>query len=130
MPISSHRRNLGILLLDAKDESEVTENCSFGGFHNAPAAAMVTAQGRPRTGHFLVGSAACGVCVTQHKRQAHWSGGWGSQNHHEILRQGLGFTPAGFRTQSAETAALRPQAPSGTRRGTGLSRWLLMPHMS
>lgn len=32
MPISSHKRNLDTILLDAMDESEVTENGSFGGF--------------------------------------------------------------------------------------------------
>lgn len=37
---------------------------------------LIATQGRPRIGHFLVGPAACRVCVTQHKRQACWSGEW------------------------------------------------------
>lgn len=53
MPISSHKINLGTILLDAMEESEVTENASFGGF-TCPTTAMFVTQGRPRIGHFLV----------------------------------------------------------------------------
>lgn len=56
MPISSHKINLATILLDAMEESEATENGSFGGF-TCPTAAIFATQGRPRIGHFLVGSA-------------------------------------------------------------------------
>lgn len=61
---------------------------------------LFATQGRPRFGHFLAGSAAHGPsCATaQQTGTPVW---WvGSQQHHEMLRQGLGFTLPGFRIQS------------------------------
>lgn len=104
MPISSHKINLGTILLDAMEESEVTENVSFGGF-TCPTAAMFVTQGRPRIGHFLVAQLPLCGTAQQTGTLLCWLG---SKHHHEILRQCLGLILPGFRIP----AAWGPQALS------------------
>lgn len=91
---------------------------------------LFATQGRPRTGRFSEGSAACGPSCDTARQTGTLLWCLGSKHHHQTFRQCLGFTLPGFRIQSAETAALRPRALSGTTRGTGLSRGLLMSYMS
>lgn len=80
---------------------------------------------------FWLAQLPVGLRVTQHNGQAHWSGGWDPNTTMRSSGSGLDLPYLALgSSQSAEIAALTPQALSGTTRGTGLSRWLLVSYVS
>lgn len=120
-------------LLGAMDESEITENSSFGGFtmpQQQQQCLLLVCYPRLTNSWSAFSGLSCLWAFVWHSTTDR-SAGWGP-NATRSSGSGftLGFTLPGFRIQSAETAALRPQALSGTTRGTGLSRGLLMSYTS